>query len=88
MSEIHICWSRKDQEKVSISLCPTCKKRRRFYSWFQEWYGWNSTCTGCGDVWTDGEQHDRPFERGWRKENIKQAKDSIKGLKAREKKDL
>lgn len=79
MSEtIHICLSRKDDEKVSVEYCPVCKKRRRFYSWFQEWYGWTSTCSGCGDRWTDGEMHERPFQRNWRKEEIESAKKDIK----------
>lgn len=78
---IHICYARKDKEKANVSYCPTCKKRRRFYSWFQEWYGWTSTCTGCGEKWSDGEMHDRPFSPGWRKENIAYAKESIKKMR-------
>lgn len=65
---LHISWSRKDQEKAAVMHCPTCKRRRRFYCWFQEWYGWHSTCCACGDCWQDGERGERPFERGWRKE--------------------
>lgn len=78
---LHICFSRKDEERVLISKCPTCKRRTKFYSWFQEWYGWHSTCLNCGDRWTDGEMLERPFERGWRKENILRAKECVKEMR-------
>jgi hypothetical protein len=41
---------------------------------FQEWYGMTWTCCGCGETWTDGEQHERPFVPGWRKSNIEYAR--------------
>jgi hypothetical protein len=53
-----------------IDLCPTEKRRRRIYSRFQHWYGWESYCLGCGDRWTPDEIGSRPFARGWRKEAI------------------
>lgn len=82
MSEglIHICFSRKDMESRRIQFCPTCKKRRRFYGWFQEWYGWEITCLGCGDRWQDGELAERPFRPRWRQENIAEAKKCWKRL--------
>ena len=80
---LHVSFSRKDAERVSIGYCPTCDRRRRFYSWFQDWYGWHSTCTGCGEQWVDGEMCERPFMPRWRKENIQEAKEAI--IKLREK---
>jgi hypothetical protein len=57
-------------EARRIRFCPTEGKRRRFYSRFQHWYGWESYCLGCGDRWQDGEMGERPFARAWRKEAI------------------
>ena len=64
-------WSRHEKRRLR---CPNCQKRRTFYCFFQEWYGWAVTCIGCGDMWTDGEHHPRPFEPGWRKRNIASAR--------------
>lgn len=50
--------------------CPTCKAVRRFAGRDAAWYGTTWTCCGCGDSWTDGERHQRPFRRGWRAEAI------------------
>jgi len=77
----HISLARKDMERVRVDFCPTCKRRRQFYCWFQEWYGWHETCTGCGDAWTDGEMHERPFQRGWRQKAIAGAKESIRAMR-------
>lgn len=60
--------------------CLTCAKRRTFFGWFQEWYGWHVTCLGCGDQWEDGEMLERPFMRGWRAKNIETAKNLRKRL--------
>lgn len=60
--------------RARIVFCPTCGRRRRMYMWWQEWYGWHVTCLTCGEQWQDGEMLARPFCRGWRKENIAQAK--------------
>ena len=50
--------------------CPTCESNQRFAGRDAAWYGTTWTCCGCGDSWTDGERHERPFERGWRKKSI------------------
>ena len=78
MNNVHINFARKDKENVSILKCHNCHKRCRFYGWFQEWYGWHITCTGCGEQWADGEWLERPFRPRWRRDNIEQAKKSIK----------
>lgn len=57
-----------------VLSCPTCKRRRRF-AWSEAaWYGATVTCCSCGDSWTNGERHERPFRRGWRKEAAAQAR--------------
>ena len=54
--------------------CPSCKRKKaQFYGWFQEWYGWTLTCLECGEMFADGEWLDRPWEPGWREENILRA---------------
>lgn len=58
-----------------ILNCPTCKQRRRFAGRDTAWYGPTVTCCGCGDSWSDGERHVRPFRRGWRAEAIAAAKE-------------
>ena len=51
--------------------CPVCERRTRFVIRFGgAWYGSTGTCCRCGDSWQDGEQGERPFARGWRKEAI------------------
>lgn len=76
-----ICRPTIEEQKVKIQRCPTCKKRRKFYAYFQEWYGWTMTCLGCGEMWADGEMLGRPFMPGWRKDNIRRAKKRIAEMK-------
>lgn len=57
-----------------ILHCPTCKQRRRFAVREAAWYGATVTCCGCGDAWTDGERHERPFKRSWRTEAVADAR--------------
>lgn len=78
MNNLHVCFSRIDDSKVMILNCWNCKKRRKMWGWFQEWYGWYVTCLGCGEQWADGEHIPRPFIPGWRKKNIEIAKKKMK----------
>lgn len=71
---IHINWTRYSETKCVVIDCPVCERPRRFLSQFQEWYGSTITCCGCGDMWTDGEPHERPFAPGWRQQNIRRAR--------------
>lgn len=48
--------------------CPTCDRVTRFSDYAYVWYSTTWTCVRCGDSWTDGERHERPFKRGWRLE--------------------
>lgn len=50
--------------------CPTCNSEQRMAGYLAIWYGQTLTCLNCGDMWTDGEMHPRPFKPRWRKENI------------------
>jgi hypothetical protein len=78
----HINFARFSQVKSKIVKCPTCEHRRKFLCEFQEWYGWLITCLTCGDRWENGEMLPRPFERGWRKRKIAEAKHRLsKGVK-------
>jgi hypothetical protein len=73
MDGVHVQFSKVHFWDVRKTYCPTCKKNRYFWGWFQEWYGWEITCLKCGDVWQDGERTERPFLRGWRKASVKSA---------------
>ena len=74
MSDIHICWSRKDEERIIFMRCPSCRRQNaKFYGWRQDWYGWTITCTECGEMFADGEWLERPWSPGWREENILKA---------------
>lgn len=57
-----------------VLKCPTCDRRRRMAGHLALWYGATLTCLGCGDMWTDGEMHPRPFKPRWRAENIAAAR--------------
>lgn len=58
-----------------ILNCPTCKQRRRMAGRDGgPWYGPTLTCLGCGDSWTCGEMHERPFQRAWRTKAIAAAR--------------
>ncbi|MFI7073628.1 hypothetical protein [Micromonospora sediminicola] len=57
-----------------IVFCPVEQRRRRMAGRDAAWYGATWTCCGCGDSWTDGEMHPRPFKRAWRKEAVAAAK--------------
>lgn len=74
MSAVHICFSRMDYTARRVRECPTCKRRRRFFVWAQDYYGAVWTCCGCGDAWEDGERMPRSTASGWRKERIAWAK--------------
>ena len=82
MSEVHVCWSRKDMEHVTYRKCPSCERENaKFYGWQQAWYGWHLTCTECGEQFADGEWLERPWHPGWREENILKALLAIDEMK-------
>jgi hypothetical protein len=77
---IHINWTRYSETWCAVNECPTCERQRRMLAQFQEWYGTTWTCAGCGDRWSEGEQHARPFVPGWRRENIEHARKTLAGI--------
>jgi hypothetical protein len=72
--QVHINYTRYSDVDLSKHYCPTCDKQTFFTAFFQDYYGWDSTCLKCGEHWCDGEMSERPFARGWRKDSIKRAK--------------
>ena len=69
-----MCLTTKDGEAREIKMCPTEGRRRRFYTYFEFWYGWTLHCLGCGDEWADGERRPRPFYRYWKRDAIERHK--------------
>lgn len=59
---------------VPCERCPDCKGKTLLLSFFQEWYGWHSTCIKCGRQFEDGEWIPLEFARGVRKANVASAK--------------
>lgn len=80
MSDLHINWTRFSEVFCRVNHCPTCERQRRMLAQFQEWYGTTWTCAGCGEQWSDGEMHERPFCPGWRRENIEYARRELAAI--------
>jgi hypothetical protein len=74
MSDIHICFVQTHLRKAHRQVCPDCKKKSIFVSFYQEWYGWDTTCLRCGRKWSDGEWMPFEFYRNARKDSIKSAR--------------
>lgn len=74
MATLHVSWTIKGEQRLLRTPCATCGQRTRQYEWFQDWYGWHTTCLSCGEQWQDGERCPRPFKPRWRAENIARAK--------------
>lgn len=72
---MHICRPKISDVRRRKALCPTCGGIRVMIEWFEEWYGWNSTCIRCGEQWQDAEPVERPFAPRWRQKNIRAALD-------------
>jgi hypothetical protein len=53
--------------------CPTCATVTRHAVREYGWYDPTLTCCECGDSWSGGVRHERPFRRGWRKDAIARA---------------
>jgi hypothetical protein len=82
MTLVHIYFATYSDTHCVVIDCPTCQRMRRALAQFQEWYGWTTTCCGCGDQWTDGEPHPREFRPGWRQENIRHARKVLESIGA------
>ena len=64
----------KSKKQIVAAKCPDCEKRTRMLQFFQEWYGWYSTCLRCGRQWDDGQRIPLEFSRYARRNNIENAK--------------
>lgn len=57
-----------------IIFCPICKRKTRFVQQINTgYYSPIFTCCSCGDSWSDGELHPRPFKPRWRQEAVRHA---------------
>jgi hypothetical protein len=74
MGTLHIHAPQPDQVKIRMTRCPVCERSSPFVVAHTPWYGFTATCLRCGDKWTDGKRHDRPFAPRWRRSNINAAK--------------
>lgn len=52
--------------RKEIRYCPMDMCRTEMAVRYEPYYGITMYCCRCGDAWTDGELHERPFQRGWR----------------------
>jgi hypothetical protein len=71
---VHISAPKPLEIKRIVKQCPWCERRTRQVGVFFDWFGWNITCCSCGECWEGGEGLPHPFERGWRKRRIAEAK--------------
>jgi hypothetical protein len=78
MGHIHIHSPPIDQIAIVRLDCPTCAKSRFMVRFFQEWYGSTLTCLKCGERWQSGEMCPRPFYRAWRKDSVRQVKETYR----------
>lgn len=75
MSYVHIYAPPTLRKKAFVcDACPDCGAKTLMLSFFQEWYGWHSTCIKCGRQWEDGEWLALPFMRGARAKSVAEAK--------------
>lgn len=79
MSYIHI-HAPQQTYFCALNRCPVCERDRRMLGAFAEWYGTTWTCLGCGDQWSDGERHERPFAPGWRRQAIEYARTKLQSI--------
>lgn len=76
----HISIVRYTAKRVVTGVCHDCKKRTRFLSFFQPWYGDTQTCLRCGRRYADGEWMQLGFYRGSRRDNIEGAKKTWRSM--------
>lgn len=80
---VHIHAPEVTDKAITATVCPDCKKRTRMIQFFQDWYGWHSTCLRCGRQWDGGEWLQLDFRRGVRADNIRRAKQRWRNLSPR-----
>ena len=67
---MHIKWVKTDDKRLVRRYCLDCKVNSYAACFFEEWYGWDSTCLKCGREWCDGEWMALGFYRHARRDNI------------------
>lgn len=82
MGHIHIHAPPVLEKAAVATTCPDCGKHTRMLGFYQEWYGWRSTCLRCGRMWDDGEWLPLDFARGVRQRNIEDAKRRWRAISA------
>jgi hypothetical protein len=66
-SAVVVCAPPRGVVRRAVFACRNCRRRTRHVVRFGGiWYGSTDTCCACGDSWTGGERHERPFVRAWR----------------------
>jgi hypothetical protein len=58
--------------RKEVRYCPMDMCKTEMAVRYEAYYGVTAMCCKCGDAWTDGELHERPFARGWRKQAVKE----------------
>ena len=54
--------------------CPMCECTTEMVVRYELWHAPTVWCCRCGDSWSGGELHERPFRRGWRDEAVRRAR--------------
>lgn len=73
-SVLYIKFVKTHDRKIFRDVCPDCGRKSFFLAFFEDWYGWSTTCLCCGREWQNGEWMPLPFSRFARKNNIESAK--------------
>jgi transposase len=74
MSVVHVNAPKPVNREVVKFHCSNCDVSREGLGEYYEWYGYELTCLTCGDVYTEDGRRERPFERGWRKKSVEDAR--------------
>lgn len=71
MSAVVICRPDSRFLRKRYEYCPMDQCTTEMVVRHEGWYGVTTMCCRCGDSWTDGELHERPLRRGWRREAVR-----------------
>lgn len=72
MTQVHI-YAPETHLRRRIIRCGYCECQTECVAAYAVWHDTIITCTRCGDSWSGGYLHERPFARGWRKEAVRRA---------------
>lgn len=71
---IHIKYVKTHDRVITRKICPDCGRYSYFLNFYEEWYGWDTTCLNCGRRWSDGWKMPLAFSKFARQKNIDAAK--------------